>query len=77
MDLNSVGFGAIGGLFTGFAVNVLSAIGLKKRVDIMDRDKQDKSLCEERHKVVAGLERDVQYIRSRVDEINDHLRNQK
>jgi len=67
MDMTSLGSGGFGGLF----ISILTALGIRESV----KKKQDIAICNERHKIVSKLEEDVCYIRQRVDEINDYLRN--
>lgn len=76
-DIGSLGGGGVTGIFFG----ILTALGLKSKVDKMEEKKQDKSICEVIHKsiddkftvIINGQEK----LFEKVDGINDYLRNRK
>ena len=74
-DLESMGGGGITGLFIG----VLTALGLKGKVDKLDEKKQDIKTCDALHKgidekfiIMTDIQREI---RDRLNELNDYLRN--
>lgn len=76
-DLESLGGGGIGGAFFG----ILTAFGLKGKVNKIEKEKQDIRVCEAIHK---GIEAKFEFlcngqekIFERLDSISDFLRNQK
>jgi hypothetical protein len=76
-DLESLGSGGISGLF----VSIITALGLKGKIDRLEDKKQDKSLCDTLHKsinekfdlIIKGQDK----LFEKIDGINDYLRNQK
>lgn len=76
-DLESLSGGGISGLFIG----ILTAIGIKSRVDKLEDKKQDKSVCESIHKSIDEkfdrLIKGQDKIWERLDDLNDYLRNKK
>jgi len=76
-DLESMGGGGISGLFIG----IVTALGLKGKVDKLDDKKQDKTVCDAVHKSIDdkfGILIEGQgKLFDKVDKINDFLRNGK
>jgi len=76
-DLESLGGGGISGLFIG----IITALGLKSKVDKLDDKKLDKEVFRDVQKsidekftiLVDGQKR----VFERLDNLNDYLRNQK
>jgi len=76
-DLESMGGGGISGLFIG----IITALGLKSKVDKLDEKKLDKEVFRDVQKsidekftiLVDGQKR----VFERLDNLNDYLRNQK
>jgi hypothetical protein len=77
MDIESLGSGAGAGLIGA----VLGVLGITRKVNKLENDKQDKSACIPMHKsidekftiVIDGQKR----LFERLDSINDYLRNGK
>ena len=69
----------LGGGISGLFIGILTAIGLKTRVDKLEDKKQDKSLCDSIHKgidekfdrLIIGQDK----IWQRLDTLNDYIRN--
>ena len=76
-DIESMGGGGITGLFIG----ILTAFGLKSKVDKLDDKKQDKSVCDAVHKSIDDkftiLINGQTKLFDKVDGINNYLRNGK
>lgn len=76
-DLESLGGGGITGLFIG----IITALGLKSKVDKLDEKKQDTKTCDAIHKSIDdkfGILIDGQSkLFDKVDGINEYLRNGK
>ena len=76
-DLESLG----GGAGTGIIGAILVAFGFSRRVNKLENEKQDKSVCFPMHKsiddkfeiVIKGQEK----LFNKIDSINEYLRNQK
>ena len=77
MDLESLGGGGISGLFIG----ILTAIGLKSRINKLEDKKQDRSVCDAIHKSIdEKFERLIigqDKVWQRLDSLNDYIRNKK
>jgi len=63
MDYQSPLAGAISGLF----ISLMTAFGWNKRLNNVEGQKQDKSVCEERWRMIESMQRDLSYIRDRLD----------
>ena len=65
MDYQSPMAGAISGLFVALG----TAFGFHRRMNRLEDGKQDKSLCEERWKMIENMKDDLSYIRDRLDTV--------
>jgi len=76
-DIESLGSGGIGGIFIG----VLTAFGLKSKMDKLEDKKQDRAICSVIHKSIEDkfsiLIEGQTKLFDKVDGINEYLRNGK
>ena len=77
MNLESVGFGAGGGI----VVTILTALGWNRRMNNLEEKKQDRNVCEALHKSIdsqlGDLKKGQNAIFEKLDNINEFLRNHK
>lgn len=76
-DIESFGGGGISGLFFG----IITALGLKGKVEKLDDKKQDKSVCDVVHKSIDDkftvLIEGQSKLFDKIDKLNEYLRNGK
>ena len=76
-DLESIGGGGISGIFIG----IITALGLKSKVDKLDDKKQEKSVCGVVHKSIDEkfniLIEGQGKLFDKFDKMNEYLRNGK
>lgn len=77
MDIESLG----GGFGTGLIGAILGVLGINRKVNKLEDDKQDKSVCDSTHKGIEDkfktLVEGQKYLIERVDKLNDYVRNGK
>jgi hypothetical protein len=69
MNYESLGYGSIGGLL----IAVLTFLGWNRRLNRLEETKQDCSVCDERLARMDRIEKDVAYIRERLDTYLNNL----
>jgi len=76
-DLETLGIGTGGGLIGA----VLGVLGINRRMNNIEKQKQDKSLCEAIHKGIdiqlVDIKESQKAIFEQIKDINDYLRNRK
>ena len=65
MDYQSPLAGAISGLF----ISLMTAFGWNRRLNNVEKGKQDINVCDERWKMVVNMQADLTYIRNRLDSV--------
>ena len=69
MDYESLGYGGAGGL----VMAVLTFLGWNRRLNRLEENKQERSVCDERLARMERIENDVAYIRERLDTYLNNL----
>jgi hypothetical protein len=77
MDIESL----LGGGGSGLVASIVAAFGFNRRLKYVESCKQEKSLCEERHKGtdkrLDRIEQTQHDIFSEIKDLNDYVRNRK
>ena len=80
-DIESLGGGAGAGLIAGIFGAIASVLGINRRVNRVENDKQDKSVCNVVHKSIDDkfniLIEGQGKLFDKVDRMNEYLRNGK
>ena len=65
MSLEQAGYGGIGGLIVALG----AIFGWSRRLNKLEDNKQDKTVCEANHKIVDKISNDLDYIKERIDKL--------